>query len=1092
MRKLAGRKVLGVLCVLALGTPRIGLAGSQSYVMGNLSRLGTTSDSQASESSIAVGPYQILFQQQGKVGACTKDGQEFPLLTPGGVPANHPWLFYGLTDNLPIGTYYVDGPGPCDDPGQCPQPPAPCLQLAARDPVMAYDSAAGRFYALAWSWQHLNLLVSQTSDLRDGWYTYHIPTSECGQPDHRVDRPTLGFTADKIFISSWDWSFIRVLNKSALLAGPNQVSQQLHEVTYNGVTGTHNDIKPYDPSTAPNGYRDVEVQGDQWSIDLGWARACGDGSYSEGYCIRVRHTDLPPGIDHLDHAVFDIAKLTGDFATCQFNYWLSTSPVSLREPTDVQQMGTTQLLPAHQGQRMGIISNPSLRNVGGAPIITIGSHQQITAGVASTELRIFQIRADNGSITTNESYLKPGASCAFPAAVTDAEGNLYVGFNAAGSGEYPSCYVTARKSGQVSWDPPTLVKAGAGPLLQSDRRWGDYTGIALDGCVPGSATAYYIGQWAEQSGYRLDSWVANFRFEEFNPGLLCSALRPWHHTVASGGSPSQRWDASMIWDPVHSKLVMFGGYNANLTPPYLNDLWTFDPATNTWAQIATSNGPSQRRRHSAVYDQYLGRMLVFGGEDGSGPVPPDVWALNLTDFTWLQIPTSGGPPSARSSHVAIFDPDRNQMVIYGGNSGTLDKTWRLVFTGAGNQWIQIAQGSSPQAVEGCSAVFDWIGSRMILFGGRKYLGGQCPQPRLVDASDVYSLSLTSPVESWTLLSPGGSTPARAFASMVYDPECQSVLIYGGVQDQVCGTSCGQDMEIGISDASRLNMTGTPAWASVQLSCYGPTPRGHHSGAYVSYANSKQMYFFGGGDKAAGGGSACDPKYHNDLWRFDLPDGTPPAAITSLTGSMPVFGAGDFQWYAPGDDGNVGRAACYDFRRSTTAITEANFFTKTRVPTPAPSDPGTLESLHVTGLGNCTWYYFAVKTQDDAGNWSPISNVPYLKSVCCPKSGCPEGSPLIDVTERLTTAIRVLAPNPFAHSVVIHFTTDVPSDPEIRIFDVAGRLVRSEVLANHPAGRWMWTWDGRTNDGGDTNSGIYFVHLRVGEKVAKGRVVKLSS
>jgi hypothetical protein len=82
-----------------------------------------------------------------------------------------------------------------------------------------------------------------------------------------------------------------------------------------------------------------------------------------------------------------------------------------------------------------------------------------------------------------------------------------------------------------------------------------------------------------------------------------------------------------------------------------------------------------------------------------------------------------------------------------------------------------------------------------------------------------------------------------------------------------------------------------------------------------------------------------------------------------------------RWTAPGDDGNVGTAAAYDLRVSTDPITAANFSAATRVDgMPAPRTAGTSQSVAVGGLQSGTTYYFALRTVDDAGNWSPISNV----------------------------------------------------------------------------------------------------------------------
>jgi len=81
------------------------------------------------------------------------------------------------------------------------------------------------------------------------------------------------------------------------------------------------------------------------------------------------------------------------------------------------------------------------------------------------------------------------------------------------------------------------------------------------------------------------------------------------------------------------------------------------------------------------------------------------------------------------------------------------------------------------------------------------------------------------------------------------------------------------------------------------------------------------------------------------------------------------------WTAPGDDSLTGTAAQYDVRYATSAITAANFASATPVTSePVPGAPGTSQSYTVTGLQPSTTYWFAIKTADDAGNWSLVSNV----------------------------------------------------------------------------------------------------------------------
>ena len=90
------------------------------------------------------------------------------------------------------------------------------------------------------------------------------------------------------------------------------------------------------------------------------------------------------------------------------------------------------------------------------------------------------------------------------------------------------------------------------------------------------------------------------------------------------------------------------------------------------------------------------------------------------------------------------------------------------------------------------------------------------------------------------------------------------------------------------------------------------------------------------------------------------------------------------WTAPGDDSLIGLATRYDIRYSTALITSANFATATAIGSPpAPIAPGTSQSFNATGLQPSTTYWFAIQTQDDAGNWSGLSNVVSKTTLAAP-------------------------------------------------------------------------------------------------------------
>jgi FlgD Ig-like domain/Fibronectin type III domain len=81
------------------------------------------------------------------------------------------------------------------------------------------------------------------------------------------------------------------------------------------------------------------------------------------------------------------------------------------------------------------------------------------------------------------------------------------------------------------------------------------------------------------------------------------------------------------------------------------------------------------------------------------------------------------------------------------------------------------------------------------------------------------------------------------------------------------------------------------------------------------------------------------------------------------------------WTAPGDDGSIGTATSYELRFWTSPINNTTWDQSWTVPgTPPPQVAGSRQRVVVRGLTNGTTYYFAMKTVDDAGNWSGLSNL----------------------------------------------------------------------------------------------------------------------
>ena len=83
-----------------------------------------------------------------------------------------------------------------------------------------------------------------------------------------------------------------------------------------------------------------------------------------------------------------------------------------------------------------------------------------------------------------------------------------------------------------------------------------------------------------------------------------------------------------------------------------------------------------------------------------------------------------------------------------------------------------------------------------------------------------------------------------------------------------------------------------------------------------------------------------------------------------------------------------------------------------------------------------------------------------------------------------------APNPFNPTTTITFDIAHPSPVRLRIYDVAGRLVR--VLVDRDLGRAQHDvgWDGRDDGGRPVASGVYFYRIIVGDFVETRKMVLL--
>ncbi len=101
-------------------------------------------------------------------------------------------------------------------------------------------------------------------------------------------------------------------------------------------------------------------------------------------------------------------------------------------------------------------------------------------------------------------------------------------------------------------------------------------------------------------------------------------------------------------------------------------------------------------------------------------------------------------------------------------------------------------------------------------------------------------------------------------------------------------------------------------------------------------------------------------------------------------------------------------------------------------------------------------------------------------------------PNAELGMRDAEVIRV-SPNPFARETVIRYSISGDNDSRLtpyalRIYDIAGRLVKTLLNKSQESGYYTIKWDGTNNVGRKLSSGIYFIRLNAGKYTQTKKIV----
>jgi hypothetical protein len=214
---------------------------------------------------------------------------------------------------------------------------------------------------------------------------------------------------------------------------------------------------------------------------------------------------------------------------------------------------------------------------------------------------------------------------------------------------------------------------------------------------------------------------------------------------------------------------------------------------------------------------------------------------------WIRISDPPDPPSFAEG-TAVYDSIGDRVIVYrpfspGDNSNPFvsDEIWEFRLGEPDQGWHQLAvSGTGPGGRSGSSVVFDPQGQRMLLYGGWVPLGVGTM------SNDIFVLSLAGP-PAWSVIHAdavvAGSMPVRLGAIMCLDETSRRLVVYGG-------SARFPDLYRPVFDVWTLPLDSPPSWTQIPITG-GVVPPVRYD-AQFAWDPARSRLLMHGGSKPPGG------------------------------------------------------------------------------------------------------------------------------------------------------------------------------------------------------------------------------------------------
>ena len=301
-------------------------------------------------------------------------------------------------------------------------------------------------------------------------------------------------------------------------------------------------------------------------------------------------------------------------------------------------------------------------------------------------------------------------------------------------------------------------------------------------------------------------------------------------------SPPARSYIAMTYDPVSGKIIAFGGFDGT---NYLNDTWGFDGTT--WVQIVTQSSPPARTAAEMTYDSVIQKVVLFGGYDGTNRLG-DTWLWDGSTLQWTEA-TPDHRPTPVTGPMLFPDPN-GRADLFGGFDGQFYQL--TMWQWDGSDWTQLSPPTVPFARSLAAVATNASTGQVVMFGGLAD----------VNPNNTWTYDGTT----WTLQSPAVQPLLVYGASAAFDPGLQGVVLFGGGSGGVDQNTTWLWDQVGAT------------WTQLFT---GQSPPAREGAGMVYDAALDRVILFGGQDN---NGASL-----NDTWELSSAPPTPtPSPTATLT------------------------------------------------------------------------------------------------------------------------------------------------------------------------------------------------------------------